>query len=206
VLSSSSSSHAPCFTYFSLLDLGSPRFALDTSVVRARAHALLRLVHPDVGDARGLRGAHQDLYTSWSSLINRAQQTLKDPLLRAIYLVELYEREESTSTSKSKSKSTSTSTPTPTPTTAPPLFDISQVLEIREQIADCTHLPAPCKHLRLQKLKAENLLRCRETEAAFAQALDGARNLDAARLLIVKLRYWKSIEKALDEVEENEAK
>ena len=72
-------------SYFDVLNRGTCTYDLDLAKVRRRFHALQRQLHPDNfgGDAP----EECQKAAEWSSFVNGAYETLRDPLLRAIYMV-----------------------------------------------------------------------------------------------------------------------
>lgn len=72
--------------YFSLLGL-SPVFAIDPQALDSAYHAIQRQVHPDKFTHRA--GGEQRQAAQWAALANEAYRTLKQPVQRARYLVEL---------------------------------------------------------------------------------------------------------------------
>lgn len=85
--------------YFDLLQEGRVSFELDHSLLRKRFLDLQRRMHPDrfAQLARSSKEGWEESQTAatWSAVINRAHQTLRSDLSRAIYLVrrELYDEE-----------------------------------------------------------------------------------------------------------------
>ena len=72
--------------YFTLLGLN-PVFAIDTQALDSAYHTIQRQVHPDKFAHSG--GSEQRQAAQWASLANEAYRTLKQPVQRARYLVEL---------------------------------------------------------------------------------------------------------------------
>jgi molecular chaperone HscB len=76
----------PVPSHFELFDLP-PSFVVDTALLELRYRELQRNVHPDrfvnAGDRERLLSVHH------AARINEAYRTLKDPLLRGRYLLEL---------------------------------------------------------------------------------------------------------------------
>lgn len=72
-------------SYFELL-AGNVSFKVDIPRMRQRYLQLQRTLHPDnyAGPTQGDEPSHA---ANWSSYVNRAYETLRDPLKRAIYLV-----------------------------------------------------------------------------------------------------------------------
>lgn len=72
--------------YFALLGLN-PIFAIDTQALDSAYHAMQRRVHPDKFAHSG--GGEQRQAAQWAALTNEAYRTLKQPVQRARYLVQL---------------------------------------------------------------------------------------------------------------------
>lgn len=72
--------------FFSLFDLPK-QFSLDQSVLDARYREVQAQVHPDKFAQSG--DAQRRLSMQWATNANEAYQTLKKPLARAIYLLQL---------------------------------------------------------------------------------------------------------------------
>lgn len=166
-----------------------PRFRIDLKALKREYLKLQAQVHPD--KMQGVVG------TSWSSWINRANETLKNPLQRAIYLLNLlYERDsdsllQTKNEDEEKEKIYNSDNPDSSDT-----HDISLVLEVRESIAETTSPSG------LLKIKQQNDARiedcCCELEIVLDGDGDGGRNdFEGARRCINKLRYWMSIDEEL---------
>lgn len=170
-----------CPDYYRLLVPDQPRtlptFNLDLKRLKGEYLRLQAAVHPDKLNNDGVG-------QSWSSWINRAHETLKDPLQRAIYLVTLYE--------KQQNKAQDEYSDSETTETADEGHDISLVLEVREEM-DSTSDPTV-----LSEMKRSNDERiadcCRELETIFFRG-----DLRAARRCINRFRYWMSIDRELKE-------
>ena len=72
--------------YFTLLGLN-PVFAIDAQALDSAYHTIQRQVHPDKFAHSG--GGEQRQAAQWAALANEAYRTLKQPVQRARYLVEL---------------------------------------------------------------------------------------------------------------------
>lgn len=73
--------------HFRLLDL-EPRYDLDPAQVRSRYFHLARLLHPD--RLAGLDAERAEAGLRVAAQLNRAYEVLRDPVLRAEYLLELH--------------------------------------------------------------------------------------------------------------------
>lgn len=76
--------------HFALFGLAR-RFRQDGAEIEARYRELMARAHPDRFTSAG--AAEQRLALQWTTRINEAQQTLKDPLARAAYLLALVGQE-----------------------------------------------------------------------------------------------------------------
>ncbi|MGL4733695.1 MAG: Fe-S protein assembly co-chaperone HscB [Enterovibrio sp.] len=76
--------------YFELFDF-EPQFELDAAVLSSRFHQLQRRFHPD--NFVQETPAKQRQASQYSAQINDAYQTLRDPLLRAVYMLSLTDLE-----------------------------------------------------------------------------------------------------------------
>lgn len=174
-----------------------PRFRLDLKALKAEYLKLQALVHPD--KMQGSTGA------SWSSWINRANDTLKNPLQRAIYLVNLYEGARESVTDKDVEKDIDCSSDSDNHVMSAECesdyHDISLVLEVREAIAETASSPSA-----LAVLKQQNDARiedcCRELEGFLdgpgaGAGAGGRNNFKGAKRCINRLRYWMSIDDEL---------
>lgn len=74
-------------THFDLFQLP-PRFALDASALDSAYRAVQSRIHPDRFASAGQ--AQKRIAMQWAARANEAYRTLKDPLRRAIYLLQLH--------------------------------------------------------------------------------------------------------------------
>lgn len=72
--------------YFELFDLP-VQFSLDSQAVGERFRSLQQQFHPD--RFAGTSDQEQRIAVQYSALVNQAYTTLRDPLLRSLYLLEL---------------------------------------------------------------------------------------------------------------------
>ncbi len=169
--------------------LGVPRrFSIDLGLAESNFKKLSRQVHPDrfaTADPRARKAA-----LSRTVQLNEAWRTLKDPIRRAEYLLELAgfglkgdDRKAGGAGSASREVS------------APPAL-LMEILELREELADAQRSGDSTKvHAMAQAMRARH----GDTLAALSAALDdgsGAKLEEAARLM-VGLRYYQRF---LDEV------
>jgi molecular chaperone HscB len=158
--------------------LGVPRdHALDAGDLETRYKDLSRKVHPDrfaKADPRARRASLQRTVQ-----LNEAWRTLKDPVRRAEYLLELAGVKVASDAERA----------------VPPAL-LMEVLELREELAEAR---GASDDARVQRLAQG--VRAREQEAmrsvADGLAAGGATALDAAARALVTLRYFRRF---LDEV------
>jgi molecular chaperone HscB len=169
--------------------LGAPRkFSVDLEAAEANFKKLSRQVHPDrfvTADPRARKAA-----LSRTVQLNEAWRTLKDPMRRAEYLLELAGFGLKGDDRKRGSDQVATRE-----VAAPPRL-LMEILELREELADAQRAGDAAK---VQEMAAAMRARHAETLAALAAALDQADGgqLDEAARLMVGLRYYQRF---LDEV------
>ncbi|KAI8817225.1 HSCB C-terminal oligomerization domain-containing protein [Fimicolochytrium jonesii] len=153
------------------------RFDVDEAGLKKRFLELQRVVHPD-GFA-GKSKTERLCAAQQSTFINKAYQTLRDPLARAKYLLSLHGIAVDSEAAGSE----------------PQIDDpevLMAVMEAREEIEEARGED------ELRGIQAENEERIkttlREIEAAFAK-----RDLNAAAQATTRLRYWRNIRTAIEE-------
>lgn len=149
-----------------------PSFIIDSKKLKKEYLRLQREVHPDRAGSLG---------ESWSSWINRAHETLKNPLQRAIYLVNIYEKDYGTAEENVVPEED--------------MHDISLVLEVREEL-DSSNDP-----ISISRIKTENDERIEGCCVELGTILTGREgmNIIKAKKCINKLRYWMSIDRQIKE-------
>jgi molecular chaperone HscB len=153
------------------------RYAVDPSRLEQGYRDLQSRVHPDRFAAS--TDADRRLAMQWATRANEAYRTLRDPLERARYLLQLkgYDTEEETNTAM------------------PPDF-LMQQMEWRETVAEARGgKDAAALHRVHQDLEHArgDMLRLLE------RALDADANFDAGRSLVRKLRFLEKLEEEIDE-------
>jgi molecular chaperone HscB len=151
-------------------------FDIDARALRREFLRLQAAAHPDFHHAAG--GGQQARAGAASALINEAYRTLRDPLLRAEYLLRVSFGVDLAGDEAGRL------------TTADPDV-LAAVLDAREAIEDAADEEA------LQPLRAENEARIRDAERALAEAF-AADDCEAAKGEAVKLRYWVNVRQGLD--------
>ena len=151
-----------------------PCFLIDSKKLKREYLRLQGEVHPDRAGSLG---------ESWSSWINRANETLKNPLQRAIYLVNMYEKDYGTVEEHV------------VVVQEEDMHDISLVLEVREEL-DSSSDPKT-----ISRIKTENDQRIEECCDELGVILTGkdGMNMIKAKKCINKLRYWMSIDRQIKE-------
>jgi molecular chaperone HscB len=169
--------------------LGVPRkFSIDVGVAEGNFKRLSRQVHPDrfaTADPRARKAA-----LSRTVQLNEAWRTLKDPMRRAEYLLEL-----AGFGLKGDDRKRATPDAATREVTAPPAL-LMEILELREELAAAKRAGDAAK---VQAMADAMRARHADTLAALAGALDdssGGKLEEAARLM-VGLRYYQRF---LDEV------
>jgi molecular chaperone HscB len=169
--------------------LGVPRrFSIDLGAAESNFKKLSRQVHPDrfaTADPRARKAA-----LSRTVQLNEAWRTLKDPVRRAEYLLELAGFGLKGDDRKAAGPQKATRE-----LGAPPAL-LMEILELREELADAQHSGNTAK---VQAMTETMRARHGDTLAALAAALDdgsGGKLEEAARLMVA-LRYYQRF---LDEV------
>ena len=165
--------------YFELFDLPA-EFAVDGSVLGARYRQLQQELHPD--RYAHSSGQEQRIAVQYSALINEAYATLRKPLPRALYLLQLSDVTQQQITAEHVDGG----------------FLIEQ-MELREKLESIHDLVDP--DAVLDHLVAEIGADIKSHQAEFAAAYSG-QNLDAAASACVKMQY---LEKLLQEAEQLES-
>jgi molecular chaperone HscB len=167
--------------YFDLFDLPLG-FAVDAKRLAERYRALQAVIHPD----RFAVAADQEKRVSLqaSTQVNEAYRTLKDPLARARYLLELHTGDPSTGNETSKDGA----------------FLMEQ-MELRETLAEAHSSPNP------RAAVASVLTHLAEQSAALDKELEGlfahptTEHLEAAREIVRKLQFLDKCRRDAEELE-----
>jgi molecular chaperone HscB len=158
--------------------LGIPvSFRLDAPQLERRYRELQSLVHPD-RHATGT-DVERRLAMQWATRTNEAYRTLRDPVGRARYLLQLkgYDTGEETNTSM------------------PPDF-LMQQMEWREAAADAgAHRDVAA----LERLRGELEAARLEMLGQLERAIDRDANFDAGCSLVRKLRFLEKLEEEIEE-------
>jgi molecular chaperone HscB len=163
--------------YFALFDLP-VKFALDVNTLRDKYRALQAKVHPD--KFANASAQEKRLSVQYASYVNQAFQTLRDPMERGRYLLEL----------KGEAWGDESAT------IKDPSFLIEQ-MELRETLAEmpAAHLPEFLRNIaeRMSAIESElgNLL-----------DVQGSLDLASARVLVQKLQFLKRLQHEVNEKSE----
>jgi molecular chaperone HscB len=171
------------------LVLGVPRkFSVDLEAAESNFKKLSRQVHPDrfaTADPRARKAA-----LSRTVQLNEAWRTLKDPMRRAEYLLEL-----AGFGLKGDDRKAANETASTREVSAPPML-LLEILELREELANAQRAGNTAKvHAMAEAMRARRT----DALAALATALDdpSRTNLEEAARLMVGLRYFQRF---LDEI------
>lgn len=176
-----------CPDYFRLFGLPA-RFDIPLDALKTAFRQLQAQAHPDRSRDGG----------AWSAWINRANETLRNPLSRAVYLIDRLEcakgltatatvTDQETEITNENEEEASTEPDAATTT-------IAHVLEVRELLLDSATSAA-----EVSALKRENDARIGRVIGRLRLALDDAKDAALARRLVNELRYLQSIENAIKE-------
>jgi molecular chaperone HscB len=157
------------------------RYRIDQAALGARYRELQGLLHPDRHAGAG--DTQRRLALQAASRVNEAYQTLKDPLLRAQYLLTLggVDFDEHTDTATDTG------------------FLMAQ-MELRERLAELREAHGPLAELEAfgGELRRRSALLSEAFEARWA-----AGDLEAAREEVLKMRFFRRLEQELAMLEEH---
>ncbi|KAK0563920.1 molecular chaperone [Tilletia horrida] len=158
-----------------LEDVGQNGWAVSENDIKSTWRRLMGLTHPDRMAGRSEK--EQQIAAQQSAVVNRAYETLLNPLLRAQYLLER--------------------SGVPPADEADSLEDaqlLMEVMELREQLDEAS------SEEEAQQVRASNSTHLSATLHALAQAFGASPpDLATARKLTIELRYWLNIDKAARE-------
>lgn len=152
-------------------------YAVDASALAERFRNLQKEMHPDKHAASSEH--EQRLSMQWSSLINTAHDTLKAPLPRAIYMMELKGREVDHNP------------------TLPPAFLMEQI-ELREELEALEGDPAAIEKLDAFKARVRGV--AREIENEFGRVIDD--DDERALVAVYELQFMTRLLDAANHLEE----
>ena len=168
--------------YFELFGLPAT-YDLDVGDLTGRYRDLARQVHPD----RFAAGLEQErrIAVQTTALLNEAFQTLKDPVARARYLLQLRGVELGEGTE-----------------TAMDAVFLSEQMELRERLDDARHDAQP--KARLAELAADVEKRLQDTTEQLRVRLGGsaATDVERARHIVRELQFLDKLRRQIDDFEE----
>ncbi|MEW5248251.1 Fe-S protein assembly co-chaperone HscB [Microbulbifer discodermiae] len=157
-----------------------PGFAVDCSRLAARYRELQRQFHPDKYAAHSDR--EQMLAMQYAARINEAHNTLRDPVARAAYLLQLAGVEMG-----------------PDQTTSDAAF-LMQQMALRERLEEIAAAPDPAAALRALEQEVQTL-RAADEECFARGYSDG--DLPAARESLLRLQFLAKLQRQVEELEED---
>ncbi|WP_428820589.1 Fe-S protein assembly co-chaperone HscB [Microbulbifer sp. MCCC 1A16149] len=155
-------------------------YAVDRQALAKRYRELQQEFHPDRFAAKSER--EQMLSMQYAAQINEANNTLKDPVARAAYLLKLSGVEIN-----------------PEQTTADGEFLMQQMI-LRERLEDVRSAADPEGELGELDSEAGQLFKAQE--AAFSTALQG-NALEEAKSALLKLQFLAKLQRQIEELEED---
>ncbi|KAG0275147.1 hypothetical protein BGZ95_009137 [Linnemannia exigua] len=162
---------APGVNYFEILGLSpEPSYDVDLKDLRLKFFKIQQLIHPD-SYSQNTNG-DQVYAQQQSSLANKAYSTLKEPLSRANYMLELLGAPIHETESLNE----------------PEL--LMEVMEARELLEDAQ------TEDEVQELKSVNDGRIKDTVAGLSKAFKG-QDLEQAKTLAIELQYWIRIQNVI---------
>jgi molecular chaperone HscB len=145
-------------------------FQIDQKLLRSRFLEAQRVCHPDAWSGRGRE--EEKIASDQSTLVNTAYRTLKDPLLRAEYLLRTLSNLETKEEDGAKD-----------------LDLVSEVMMAQEEVESSDDT-------ELDELLAQNATRIAESESEIERFI-GSGHFASAKQAADALRYWRGIERAI---------
>lgn len=169
-------------THFQLLDLA-PRYELDLDALELQYHKLSRRMHPDRFAASDERGRRLSL--DWSTRLNDAYATLRDPVRRAEYLLSLQGVQALGETHS----------------VVDPAF-LGEQMEFRERLEEARSERDPLA--ALAALRRDIKAAMEERADALRSALGGRapQNPHSAALIVQELKFFNKLLQEADRIEE----
>ncbi len=162
-------------SHFDLFGLP-PAYALDVQALEQAYHAIQARVHPDRHAASG--EAERRASLQWTTRVNQAFRTLKDPVARAAYLLELHGVDVAFETN-----------------TAMPAEFLTRQLELREALEQAA---GARDTVSLERLRRELRAEARALEAALAARIDAERDYAGAAGLARELKFLARLDEEID--------
>ncbi|XP_055374888.1 iron-sulfur cluster co-chaperone protein HscB isoform X2 [Condylostylus longicornis] len=160
--------------YFKILS-EEEKFNIDVTSLTRKFRNIQNVVHPDKYSNKSLK--EQTNSQEWSSFINKAYKTLQAPIERGIYLLKLKGinmPQDNSSLNKEF---------------------LMEMMERNEEVEDAT--PNQLNDL-LQKIKNDMIIEEKKLNKEFQ-----ANEYESAKFTLVKMKYFKSLEKSIKEKLEN---
>lgn len=176
-----STSAAP--TYFELLEHPAQTFSLDSKLLERNYRKLAMRLHPDQFSQKSVE--EQELSAAHSAKLNEAYSTLKSPLRRALYMLELR------GVNVLSGESTTTATAAATGAAGADMEILTETMELREQLDEASTVA------EYEVLRDQVKQRIAHVETALATEIGDLNLIDSAVRTAVRLRY---LEKVLEEV------
>lgn len=159
-------------SHFDLFGLA-PAYALESEALERSYREIQSRVHPDRFAHAG--DAERRASLQWTTRVNEAYRTLKDPVQRAKHLLELHGVDVAFETN-----------------TAMPGDFLAQQMELRESLEEAKNAAA-LDELR-KNLRAES----RSLEEAIAEAIDAKKDYAGAAGLVRKLQFLDKLDAEID--------
>jgi molecular chaperone HscB len=159
-------------SHFDLFGLA-PAYALESEALERSYREIQSRVHPDRFAHAG--DAERRASLQWTTRVNEAYRTLKDPVQRAKHLLELHGVDVAFETN-----------------TAMPGDFLAQQMELRESLEEAKNVAA-LDELR-KNLRAES----RSLEKAIAEAIDARKDYASAAGLVRKLQFLDKLDAEID--------
>ena len=167
--------------YFDLFGLP-VGFLLDTASLAERYRDVQKVVHPD--RYASASEAEQRQALQQATRVNEAYETLRDPLKRAIYLLEL----------------SGVDTNQETATTRDGTF-LMQQMELREALADVTAQEDPLARLDDLMVEIASLIKAQVAQLAVQLESGTAEQLEAARESVSKMQFLNKLHREAEALE-----
>ena len=161
--------------HFDLFGLA-PAYALETEALERSYREIQSRVHPDRFAHAG--DAERRASLQWTTRVNEAYRTLKDPVQRAKHLLELRGVDLAFETN----------------TAMPPEF-LMQQMELRESLEEAVATKDPA---RLDKLRRDLAKSRQSLERQIAEAIDSRKDYPGAAGLVRKLQFLDKLDSEID--------
>jgi molecular chaperone HscB len=163
---------SPSSSHFELFGVP-PAFALDLQMLEKAYRDIQSRVHPDRFAHAG--DAERRASLQWTTRVNEAFQTLKNPVSRARHLLELHGVDVAFETN-----------------TAMPAEFLMEQMELREKLEEAKDANG------LDDLRKNLFSERRSLEVQIAQAIDSDKNYKAAADLVRKLQFLHRLDEEID--------